>query len=157
MLGQFRFCIRSVFFIAACIRLTVGALAQEPYPFEEYPAPTSFRGKPAAPILDSPKARLYRTTIRYAAKRGPDFAGHYTIAMWGCGSQCTHFVIIDAQTGRVYVPSVGVSFSLAGPIYRLDSTLLVTEQEASMSGPNRLDYYNWSGSKLVHLKTVRLP
>jgi hypothetical protein len=144
-------------FIIALAFLMPAAMAQdESYPFDKYPASNIFRGRPATPILDSRKAREYRTTIRYSAKRGPDFAGHYTIADWGCGSQCSNFVVIDAITGRVYVPPDNVSFSIGGPIYRLNSTLVVTEQLASPQGPGEVDYYKWNGSNFLLLKKVHL-
>ncbi|MBI2816195.1 MAG: hypothetical protein HYX72_04580 [Acidobacteria bacterium] len=129
---------------------------EESYPFEKYPVASIFREKSAVPVLDSRKARLYRTTIREAAKSGPDFAGYYTIAMWGCGSECTHFVVIDARTGKIYFPPDDVSFSLAGPIYHLSSTLLVTEKGADPGGPLEAHLLNWNGSKFVLLKKVQL-
>jgi len=143
-------------FVVAFVYLIGGARAEESYPFEKYPASNIFRGKPKAPMLDSPRARQYKTAIREAAKDGPDFAGHYTIAAWGCGSQCSNFSVIDALTGKVYIPPDDVSFSLGGPIYRLDSTLLVTEQQASSGGPLEVDLYNWNGSKFVLLRKTPL-
>jgi hypothetical protein len=31
-----------------------------------------------------------------------EFAGHYTIPRWGCGTECNGFVIVDSISGRVY-------------------------------------------------------
>ena len=34
----------------------------------------------------------------------PNFAGHYVLATWGCGTQCTQVAIVDLKTGFVYHP-----------------------------------------------------
>ncbi|KAF0811446.1 hypothetical protein IGB42_04064 [Andreprevotia sp. IGB-42] len=104
-----------------------------------YPASPLYTGKIAAPVLDSPFTRMYRTRIRLGAAAGPNFAGHYTVVAWGCGMDAYMFVVVDAITGKVYRPPVGCmalagGFDLplpgfaaeANPGYRPDSTLLLT-------------------------------
>jgi hypothetical protein len=63
-----------------------------------------YNGKVHAPILESKHHRMFRTAIREAAKQSSNFAGHYVIADWGCGTGCTQFVILDALTGTVVDP-----------------------------------------------------
>ena len=84
--------------------LTVPAYAQKTsYPrFEDYPQLTHFSGKPAHAIITHPRARKFRTMIRTQAQNQPNFAGSFTLAVWGCGSGCREFAVIDARTGRVY-------------------------------------------------------
>ena len=55
--------------------------------FEDYPVTAIFKGTPALPKLRLGD-RLFRTRIRKGAAKGPNFAGHYTIADWGCGTRC---------------------------------------------------------------------
>jgi hypothetical protein len=50
------------------------------------------------------KARLFRTNLRNAAKKGINFAGHYVLTFWGCGTNCASAAIIEAKSGRVYFP-----------------------------------------------------
>jgi hypothetical protein len=69
--------------------------------FKDYAA-SVYYGKAHAPILVTSLDRSYRTRIRAAAAKGPNFAGHYALARWGCGSGCHEFVIIDLKTGAVY-------------------------------------------------------
>jgi hypothetical protein len=69
--------------------------------FSDYPVPQIYQGKPAAPIL-SKSQREYRTVIREGAKSKVQFAGHYTIPVFGCGSGCEDFYIVDSANGRVY-------------------------------------------------------
>jgi hypothetical protein len=84
--------------------LVSGALAQGQNPprFEDYPVRKKFTGKSAPAIISHPRARLFRTMIRTQAQNEPNFASHYTLATWGCGSGCRGFAVIDARTGRVY-------------------------------------------------------
>jgi hypothetical protein len=105
------------FAMLACLPLLI--TAQTPPPrFENYSVREIFHGVPTAPNLSTPWARLYRTRIRNAALNnegffrgfeyiqasGPNFAGHYRVANWGCGSGCLIMVIIDLETGQVHRP-----------------------------------------------------
>jgi len=48
-----------------------------------------------------PKAKEYKTAINKAVEDGVDFAGHYAIAQWGCGTQCQEQAIVDVITGKI--------------------------------------------------------
>jgi hypothetical protein len=65
-------------------------------------AGAKFAGKPAAPVFKTAEERKFRTMIRTAAADGPNFAGHFTVAEWGCGAGCVSIVVVDAATGAVY-------------------------------------------------------
>jgi hypothetical protein len=60
------------------------------------------RGKPVAPLLNTPRARQYRTVLREAASEGPNFNGHFTVARWGCGTNCLEWAVINLDTGAVW-------------------------------------------------------
>jgi hypothetical protein len=71
-------------------------------------SPPKFADFPAGPIdrraslrLTTPEARLFRTNLRRAVATGPNFAGHYVVATWGCGSSCGDIAIVEARSGRV--------------------------------------------------------
>ena len=53
--------------------------------FEQYKVTSIFRRRPVVPVLRTPEDREYRTRIREGAKKGPNFAGHYTVILLGCG------------------------------------------------------------------------
>jgi hypothetical protein len=72
--------------------------------FEDYPAREVYKGRPARVRLDSKQARMFRTRLREDSRTGPNFAGHYTVVIWGCGSGCAQMGVVDARTGRVYFP-----------------------------------------------------
>lgn len=98
--------------------------------FEDYPVKTIYRGKNAPLVLDK-DARTFKTRLRNAATGRPNFAGHYIVTMWGCGTGCDVGAIIDARTGRVYwFPfPVGHDYEAGGefnPVaFRLSSRLII--------------------------------
>lgn len=49
-------------------------------------------------------ANTYRTNLRNAAKEKVNFAGHFILTTWGCGTNCTQSAIIDARSGSVFFP-----------------------------------------------------
>jgi hypothetical protein len=152
--------VRSGAILHCCLAVVAVAVATtDQFPFNEYPA-SAFHGRSATPRLETSLAWQHRTTIRNRVKSGPNFAGHYTVVDWGCGTMCAVFVIVDARSGLVYEPpeiSKGVELGVAGPKYRLNSTLMVV---ASCPYPKVYGYkncerkfYDWDGSRLVLLKT----
>ena len=127
--------------------------------FKDYPA-TKFTGKPAAVKLTSPQARKYRTGLRENASGGPNFAGHYTIAAFGCGSGCVSpLAIIDATTGVVYFPpSVATISSLPEPDdeemiqSREDSRLLIVVGEVNEKKGKY--YFGWANNRLKLIRAI---
>lgn len=138
--------------------LVSGLAAAQDWPFREYPAVVS-REKPASPKLETPLARAHVTIIRAAVRRGPNFAGHYTVVVWGCGTACGVYVIVDNRTGQIYEPpeiSKGVDLGFAGPAFRADSSLMIVAScadpsEYGVKGCQR-KFYRWDGLRLVLLK-----
>ena len=105
-----------------------------PPQFEDFPVHHIYRGKPAPIDFNSnPQARTFRTRLKEAAAGGPDFAGHYRVAQWGCGSNCQDFTFIDSKTGAVLD---GVDAD-RGADYELDSELFI---ENPANGPDALAY-----------------
>jgi hypothetical protein len=73
--------------------------------FTSYPVDTSKPAKGAKlDLSSSPTARKYRTVLRDQMSRGANFAGHYRVAVWGCGSSCAMFAVINLDSGKVIVP-----------------------------------------------------
>lgn len=70
--------------------------------FDQFHVAKVFSGKPAPPVLKTRDERMFRTRIREGAQEGPNFAGHYTIAQWGCGAGCVSMASIDAVDGKIY-------------------------------------------------------
>jgi len=125
--------------------------------FEEYPVKSERVAKPAEVRLDShPKARTFRTVIRQGAKTGPNFAGHFTIVKWGCGTACVEIAIVDAVSGEVYFPRQLQPLAFQAitddtpPLqYRLDSRLLVVAgSPEDREGNEGIYAYVWEKRRL---------
>lgn len=99
-----------------CRTVTAADLADKKAPnFGAYPVAAPRTSHP--PKLDlrsNPIARTYKTVLRRQIARGPNFAGHYRIAAWGCGSSCTMFAIVNLDTGKVITPQ---GFSHTSGVY----------------------------------------
>ena len=97
----------SCFIFTSIVLFTAPAYAlRKPPRSEDYPVPKRemLKGKPAPVLLDSKRARLYRTMLRDGAKKGPNFAGRYTIVTWGAGLGVFSMAVVDAKTGKVHFP-----------------------------------------------------
>jgi hypothetical protein len=47
-------------------------------------------------------ARNFRTRIRDGLRKGPNFAGHYSLIEIGCGTSCRFAFLADARNGQVF-------------------------------------------------------
>lgn len=93
---------RMTFLFLLCCCFSHLSEAQNGIPrFKDYPVKTVYRGK-NAPLLLTGDARTFKTRLREALKGKPNFAGHYIVTTWGCGTGCQVGAMIDARTGKVY-------------------------------------------------------
>jgi len=150
------------------LSLALSLHAQEYPSFAQFRVSQVFSGKPATPVLKTPEDRMFRTMIREGAKDGPNFAGHFTIAQWGCGAGCVSMALIDAAGGRIYrgpfkvltwellqyqgrYPSNGDSFEPLS--FKTDSRLLIAR--GCPEEKNCASYfYEWTGTQFKLLRKV---
>lgn len=100
---RFRFAIAVLFTCALIVSGQVTETKSVPK-FDNYPVTETWQ-RAAAPVqLTSRSERLFRTQLREAALKAPDFAGHYRFAIWGCGTRCVGGALIDLGTGKVFQP-----------------------------------------------------
>ena len=144
---------------ALCTVLVVGllaAMADAPR-LQDYPASDIFRGRPAAPVLSTKEARMFRTELRRQAARGPNFAGHYTLALWGCGAGCANGAVIDARSGQVwfipfYFEDVWESGHIVcghGSNFGIASDLLIIEGRVNRGGKSGRHYFRWHHGRFM--------
>jgi hypothetical protein len=92
--------------------------------FEKYPIIERVENYSAELNLTShPQAKKFKTVLSSAYSKGPNFAGHYTIATWGCGSTCQLVAVINHKDGKVFFPPYSTQ---VGSDFKLDSNLFIT-------------------------------
>jgi hypothetical protein len=147
----------SATWIHAATALTTRQGTQRPS-FEDFRVTQVFRGRPVPPVLDTPKARAFRTELRRQAASGPNFAGHFTVALWGCGAGCTDVAIIDARSGQVWFASFSYEDAWQdGRIvcphaadFELSSELFIVRGD--VNGKIGQHYYRWHDRKFTLLQ-----
>lgn len=91
-----------------------------------------------------PEAKRYYTMITKSVKEGSNFAGHFTVARWGCGTDTLAYLVVDNKTGDIIAYSDCVpNYHLIN--YGLDSSFLVLEPV--YAGQTR-EYYKIVNNKL---------
>jgi hypothetical protein len=166
---SFRHVIALVLLVA--VQTVVFAQKIPPPAFEKYPADV-WAGKPASLNLRSHRlARMFRTSIREQLhEEGINFAGHYTVAVMGCGTGCSITAIVDARNGRAYFPRVFEGWtSEIGDyqfgdtedirMFRVNSRLLRVVGRPRLSsderwGPSGIYYYEWINNQLRQVRFV---
>src|ERR1700732_3248202 len=80
-----------------CRSITAADLVDSKAPaFVDYRTPTRETVRMAPlDLSSSPIAKTYRTILRQQMSDGPNYAGHYRLAYWGCGASCAMFAVIN--------------------------------------------------------------
>jgi len=128
--------------------------------FEDYPAADVFRGKSAAPILETQEQKDGATYYKAVAEYGTNFAGQYAVVILTCGSACTMVDFLDTKTGRI-LPG---TFSNSGwqqfhdafrdIEFRRDSRLIVFAGGIDKKRPVGWHFYLFDNGKLKKLHTI---
>jgi hypothetical protein len=136
--------------------------------FEDYAIKDAdaFHGQPARPRIVEKNHRTFRTVITEAAAKGPNFAGHYAVAEWGCGSGCTSLAVVDEVTGKVFstpfeilttpIVSGEDAHEFKGAVYQLKSRLFIADgcPEDKMCATY---YYEWKEDKFQLMRMMPQP
>jgi hypothetical protein len=86
-----------------CSFITAADLSDSKAPtFEAYPATIAKAvSHPRLDLTSNPVAKRYRTVLREEIAKGPNYAGNYRVAFWGCGASCAIFAVVNLKTGKV--------------------------------------------------------
>ena len=140
--------------------------AQSTPTFTQYAAKVDKIRNAKVNLKSHKNANLFRTNLRNAAKEGVNFAGHYILATWGCGTNCSQSAIIDARSGQVFFPREleGAAFGFcdlpddAEPVvYKANSRLLVLNgfkggDLDAKNGRCGIYYLEWTGRAFKQVK-----
>ena len=107
--------------------------------YSDFPA-ALYKGRITPVRIVSHDDHEFRTMLRDASGQAPNFAGHYVLTSWGCGSPCIQTVAIDVRTGRTsWLPftlccwPTGVDDPRQ---FRRDSRLLLLRGQRDETGPD---------------------
>lgn len=86
----------------------------------------------------------FRTRIRDGLREGPNFAGHFSLIQFGCGTGCSSVIVADNNTGRpVDFPRGGESNMNLELVFSRDSRLLTTQWLNYEAGRCFLEYFDF--------------
>ena len=90
-------------------------------------------------------------------REGPNFAGHYSIVQFGCGTECTLVVIGDNKTGRPFWFMRGGDDNLALQLrYRLESRLLAAQWASSELDKCFVELFDFENDEWKLLKKLEI-
>ncbi|HEY9099574.1 MAG TPA: hypothetical protein VIN38_11950 [Thiobacillus sp.] len=136
----------SVLFSSAVL---AGSVSAQCPGFDQFRVKEVFNGPYAKPDINSSlTGKRFRTVIQNAYVREPDFAGHYRVISWGCGSNCHVFVLVDMKTGQLIHAPGPASLDAE---YHVDSALFVIDPQdriqESGSDMYQTKYFVWGKVK----------
>ena len=129
--------------------------------FEDFPAAAGEEPfRPVTPLLATPEARLEGAELKREAEAGPNFAGHFRLALLDCGSCCREVSLVDVRSGEVRwafrawcgEASPGRPAERVGLDFRKESALLVVQGAPEEAGRNRVLCFRWTGQRLELLR-----
>jgi hypothetical protein len=142
---------------------SIGASAQSVPEAAQYPAKVEQATARHVDLASNPKAETFKTDLNDSLQSGVNFAGHFVVAQWGCGSGCVQVAIIDGRNGHVYFPSQlqGVTPG-SGELensellaFKPESTLLILSGIPSDKTDYGVWYYSWTGTEFKLILYVR--
>lgn len=124
------------------------------YHFKDFSASEVYAGVPAeVNFLAYPAAKNFKTKVTEGAKFGPNFAGHYTVVEWGCGTSCQMHAIVDVKTGSIIEFGLG---SVLGLEYKLDSRLLILNPPSELNNLGEISTDTVIAAEYYEMKDNRL-
>ena len=128
-----------------------------PYRFADFPADVPKKTPTKFPDFQRREKDFssFRTRISEAMKAGPNLAGHYSVAVIGCGTACVYAVIGDNNAGSlVRFPRGGEDNMYLRIYHRIDSSLVVAQWVDPSDGNKcKREYFKFAGGKFNLLET----
>ena len=118
--------------------------------FKDYAVTEKFKGKIAVIDYSGNKyPEMFKTAIGAGVAGGVNFAGHYIVVKWGCGSDCEQGAVVDAINGSVY--EIHPSGWSCGIKFQSDSSLFIQNADQADCSYDWAGekYYNWENNKFV--------
>lgn len=133
--------------------------------FSDYPRVEQSELRLESIDFDShPDAGNFRTRLEENLGQTANFAGHFILTMWGCGTMCQQIALIEVETGQVFMPEEFISSF--GVCFKESSTLLIInpidktfidDMDGQIPAWLNVHYYHWNGSTAEHLLDTLQP
>ncbi|NKI26397.1 hypothetical protein HCG49_07465 [Arenibacter sp. 6A1] len=124
--------------------------------FEDYKVDL-YEGDLADPDFSTaPAAKAFISRMTNECKKGINFAGHYTLVIWGCGTACQNGVVVDRKTGKIFE---GYGTAL-GSEFRKDSNMIIKNIGAidmetnliEVFAPSDVSHQVWTGTEFKEIE-----
>ncbi|MFS2324989.1 hypothetical protein U2P60_06155 [Brucella sp. H1_1004] len=113
-----------------------------------YPVEARFSGKTKMPDFKGRDKDFnsFRTRIRNGLKGGPNFAGHYSLIQFGCGTGCSAVIVSDSNTGRpMGFPRGGEDNMYLSLMFRRDSRLIAAQWADTERDKCVIEFFDFKG------------
>jgi hypothetical protein len=99
--------------------------------FEDYAVADIYKDK-VSPVdfASDYDARKFREQILLNSKKGPNFAGHFTVAKWNCGTACQQYAVIDSKNGKIIEFESQAKYDID---YKIDNRILTVNPYNNLS------------------------
>lgn len=119
---------------------------------DQYAVPVDAKAKVRRiDFASHPRAREFRTQLKKAVGKPPNFASHYVLVTWGCGSPCHEIALVDARDGRVFFAPF---FGRTTETFQADSRLLILNEPSTPLFDT--EYYEWTGQDFRELSCAEV-
>jgi hypothetical protein len=155
--------IRLTFLLIATMTAVLSAAHAQVPQFRDYPA-QPYAGQ-VAPLVLGPNDANFHTRLREAARQPANFGGAYSLATWGCGTECLMGAEVNLRTGRVvWLPSTICCWPSDADdkfqpfVFRVNSTLLVMSGlRNEKEGDQGAHFYRIEGDQFVFVRDIPHP
>jgi len=155
-------------FVVMCVPALVAGAQGKPPTFSRYSVKVENARIKTIDFKKNPDARTYKTRLIHGLEGGVNFAGHYIIVGWGCGTGCTNAAVIDTFTGKIYWPeefynvdaTYGDSYSDVQIDFKKDSRLMIihgrpgVRDERGSTAPSGDHYFEWRNERFRYVTVV---
>lgn len=126
--------------------------------FKNYPATP--QSSPNVPLKWTKEALSFQIRIAKASRQRANFAGHYVLKYWGCGSSCVTGAVINKLNGQIIAfpfticCAVPKSATFKPIEFRLTSRLIVFAGLRNEEMPMGAHFYEFDGTHFNFITTV---
>ena len=137
------------------------ASAEQPPQWRDYPVDGNHTQRNAPVQLQTELEKAYRTRLSEASRQKANYAGHYVLTTWGCGTECSVGAAIDVTTGKVvWFPATiccarNTDANFEPVIFHFNSRLIVfSGLRNEKEGDDASHFYSIEGNKFVFIADI---